>query len=203
MNTKPRCSYQLHIQLCDIKPAIWRRLLVADCISLAHLHRSIQAAMGWSNSHAYAFEIAGQRYGIPDPDWPDDPTMDARRYTLGQLLQGQALPMRYTYDFGDDWLHRIKLEAVAPLANAELAQALALSPQCLAGRNACPPEDCGGVPGYLDWLENLQEHAQQPFDPKHFDLSAAQARMAALQVAARPAIRTSPSKAAIQELALA
>ena len=44
---KIRCSYQLHIQLSDTKPAIWRRLVVADSTTLAHLHQTIQAAMGW------------------------------------------------------------------------------------------------------------------------------------------------------------
>src|ERR1035437_9710850 len=33
-------------------------------------------------------------------------------------------------------------------------------PVCLAGANACPPEDCGGIPGYYDLLAALA-------DPKH------------------------------------
>lgn len=185
---KPRCSYQLHIQLQDIKPAIWRRIVVADHTNLEQLHRIIQVTMGWENAHLYAFEIAGQRYGMPDPDWPDDRTMDARRYTVGQLLQGQAIAMRYTYDFGDDWQHRIKLEACEP-AGAQQLEAL---PQCLAGRNACPPEDCGGPFGYQDLVCNIDnakqskraaaltwEHAD--FDAKHFDLATAQSQLQALR----------------------
>lgn len=171
-----RCSYQLHIQLCDIKPAIWRRIAVSHTTTLAQLHRIIQAAMGWENRHLYAFEIAGQRYGMPDADWPEDPTMDARRYTLGQLLQGQALPMRYVYDFGDDWLHRIKVEAIIPLHNADSNASLAL---CLAGRNACPPEDCGGPLGFAHWQAQVAAD-----DAKHFDLAAAQSRVDALQLQA-------------------
>ncbi|KUF40972.1 hypothetical protein AS359_09075 [Comamonas kerstersii] len=99
---KIRYGYQLHIQLCATKPAVWRRLLVAETTTLAQLHQIIQAAMGWENRHLYMFEIAGQRYGIPDADWPNDPTMDARRYTIGQLLRHQALSIRYLYDFGDE-----------------------------------------------------------------------------------------------------
>ena len=189
MTIKARHSYQLHIQLCDIKPAVWRRIVVADNTSLAYLHRTIQTAMGWKNCHAYAFEIAGQRYGMPDADWPDDPTMDARRYTLGQLLQGQPLVMRYLYDFGDAWLHRIKLEAVTPIGSMEAQQNL---PACISGRNACPPEDCGGAPGYAEGLKALQD-PQHPhhkaarrmfglnYDPKHVDLEATQAQLAAMQ----------------------
>ena len=205
MNAKPRCSYQLHVQLCEVKPAVWRRIVVADNITLAQLHRTIQAAMGWHNRHLYAFEIAGQRYGLPDADWPEDPTMDARRYTLGQLLQGQALTVRYLYDFGDGWLHRIKLESIGALSDTPFL------PQCIAGRNACPPEDCGGTPGYADFLEAIndsQHHlyaaARQlhpaAFDAKHFDLAAAQARLAQLRI---PAQRPSHVKTvATEDMAL-
>lgn len=185
---KTRCSYQLHIQLSDIKPIVWRRMLVADSITLDQLHRAIQAVMGWQNCHLYEFEIAGQRYGQPDPDFPDDPTMDARRYSLGQLLQGDPLAVRYLYDFGDGWLHRIKLEAVEPIATPEALHSL---PMCTGGRNACPPEDCGGAPGYADFVEAIQDTAHPAhadarrlhagdFDAKHFDLERAQARIHSL-----------------------
>lgn len=185
---KTRRSYQLHIQLCDTKPAVWRRLVVTDSITLDQLHRAIQSVMGWQNRHLYEFEIAGQRYGQPDPDTPDDPTMDARRYSLGQLLQGEPLSVRYLYDFGDGWLHRIKLESVDTIATPAALHSL---PMCMGGRNACPPENCGGVNGYADLIEALQdpEHPEHQslrqrhginFDSKHFDLQRAQARLHSL-----------------------
>ena len=62
----------------------------------------------------------------------------------------------YCYDFGDGWEHDILLEKVLPI---ERGTKLEL-PQCTAGRRACPPEDCGGEPGYLNLLEVLA-------DPKH------------------------------------
>lgn len=188
---KIRCSYQLHIQLNDSKPAIWRRLVVADTTSLAQLHRTIQAAMGWNNLHGYAFEIAGQRYGLPDADLPEDPTMDARRYSLGQLLQGEALAVRYLYDLSAGWQLRIKLEACTPVGSPE---ALLSLPICLGGRNACPPENTGGMQAFNDAVLALQDpqHADHPaarrllpaaFGAKQFDLQAAQDRIHALELA--------------------
>ena len=173
---KTRNSYQLHIQLCDIKPAVWRRLVVADAMTLAELHRAIQAVMGWQNRHLYEFEIAGQRYGQPNADEPEDPTMDARRYTLGQLLQGQALAIRYLYDFGDGWLHRIKLEACTPLPSPE---SLGNLPLCLDGRNACQPD-----------------HGSDGANALPFDLASTQARIQALARA-----RTTPDARAETALA--
>ena len=195
--TKARNSYQLHIQLTDTKPAAWRRIVVADSMSLAALHRAIQAVMGWKNQHLYEFEIAGQRYGTPDADTPDDPTMDARRYTLGQLLQGQALNMRYTYDFGDTWVHRIKLEATTPLNSPAALHAL---PACLDGRHACPPENCGGPAGFASFITAIQDplHAEHQaarrlhpgeFHSSQFDLQRAQARLHSLALLQRnPAV---------------
>lgn len=206
---KIRCSYQLHVQLCDTKPAVWRRLVVSDATTLAQLHQIIQAAMGWENRHRYAFEIAGQHYGLPDADWPEDPTMDARRYTVGQLLQGNAMNVRYLYDFADGWLHRVKLEACTPIGSEA---ALTSLPICLGGRNACPPEQCGGTAGFADLLLAMQDlsNTQHPghqaarrqhafgWDAKHFDLAYAQSRIHALQL-----LRQGPHSKAKPETALA
>jgi hypothetical protein len=53
-------------------------------------------------------------------------------------------------------------------------------PLCLDGKRSCPPEDCGGVPGYLDFLVALKDpkhpdHAEiidwiDDFDAEEFDL---------------------------------
>jgi len=54
--------------------------------------------------------------------------------------------LRYTYDFGDDWQHRILVEAVIddyPFGY----------PALLDGAGDCPPEDVGGWSGYLRFLE--------------------------------------------------
>lgn len=177
---KLRCSYQLHIQLCETKPAVWRRVVVADTTTLAQLHQTIQAVMGWPNQTPYGFDIAGQRYGLPDPDQPDDPTMDARRYSVGQLLQGKALPMRYAYGAGCTWLHRIKLEASSPIGSPA---ALTSLPICLGGRNACPPAICTDVQHYQQLLDkHAQGQMDSAFDPKHFDVQEAQQRIHALQL---------------------
>ncbi len=36
---------------------------------LGKLHDVIQATMGWSDCHLHEFELGGERYGIPDPDF--------------------------------------------------------------------------------------------------------------------------------------
>ncbi|MFB0934510.1 MAG: plasmid pRiA4b ORF-3 family protein [Propionivibrio sp.] len=165
---------QLKIELAWIKPVIWRRIIVPETMTLGKLHDAIQAAMGWCDCHLHEFEIAGERYGIPDPDFDwGVPVRSERRVRLVTALSGSKT-FRYTYDFGDGWEHRIKVEKVLP-PDPALA-----TPLCLAGANACPPEDVGGSPGYLDFVDavsdpNHPEHDEMldwcggSFDPTAFD----------------------------------
>jgi len=55
--------YRLHIELAEIKPAIWRQLWVEGQMNLFQLHHIIQAAMAWTDAHLHDFSIAGKRYG--------------------------------------------------------------------------------------------------------------------------------------------
>ncbi|MEO8410905.1 MAG: plasmid pRiA4b ORF-3 family protein, partial [Propionivibrio sp.] len=140
------------------------------------LHDVIQAVMGWSDCHLHEFEIGGERYGIPDPDFGwGEPVRSERRMRLITALNGKK-SFRYTYDFGDNWEHRMKVEKVLP-PDSGLLTAL-----CLAGANACPPDDVGGAPGYIDFVDAVSnpdhpEHDEMiewfgsSFDPAAFDLA--------------------------------
>jgi Plasmid pRiA4b ORF-3-like protein len=179
----PAPIYQLRIELQFLKPSVWRRILVPASIRLPQLHGAILWSMGWEGGHMHEFVIGETHYGQPDPDYPDNPPLVREdRVTLEKAL-GAAATIRYVYDFGDDWEHKIKVEKV-------LAHDPSLHlPRCIAGENACPPEDVGGPPGYLDFLEAInnpshEEHASmlkwigRPFDPKAFDISEANERLA-------------------------
>ena len=156
---------------------VCRRVAVPETITLGKLHDVIQATMGWCDRHLHEFEIAGERYGIPDPefDW-GDPVRAERRVILVTALSGTKT-FRYTYDFGDGWEHRIKVEMLLPPDPASI------TPHCLAGANACPPEDVGGPSGYIDFVDAVSdpdkpEHAEMvewwggPFDPTIFDVES-------------------------------
>lgn len=171
---------QLKIELLWIEPPVWRRIVVPATIPLGKLHLVIQACMGWTDSHLHEFEIADCRYGMADPDWPDD-TLSEKKVSLSKAL-GAKKTFRYVYDFGDDWEHRIKVEKVLP-PDASLRH-----PLCLDGANACPPEDIGGAPGYVEFLNALADPAHPEreemldwvggeFDPAAFDLARINQRL--------------------------
>jgi hypothetical protein len=138
----------LRIELKDIEPLIWRRIAVRTSMNLGALHRVIQAAMGWQDCHLWEFVSRDDKYGmlIPnDRDW-NERIKDAAKTKVSTLLSG-VREVGYVYDMGDNWEHRIIVEKM------KAAESGAHYPQFLGGERRRPPEDCGGVPGYYEFLK--------------------------------------------------
>lgn len=147
-----RKTYQLKIGLNGSKPPIWRRFLIADSATLSELHMAIQIIMGWTNSHLHQFIVGDRFYGIPDPDFDMGlETLDENKYRISQLLKTEKDSIVYEYDFGDDWEHKITLEKILTF---DPKQDL---PSCVKAKGACPPEDVGGIWGYYDFLEAIND----------------------------------------------
>jgi hypothetical protein len=145
---------RLKITLNDVEPAVLRRIEVPFDIRLDRLHLTIQAAMGWTNTHLYEIRARDVGWGIPDRDWVDGP-LDARKACLGDVLEDAgAKTLRYLYDFGDGWEHTIKVERLVD------PQPGVLYPRLIDASGRCPPEDVGGPWGYAAFLEAIG-------DPKH------------------------------------
>lgn len=172
----------LKVELQGVRPKVWRRVLVPASIRLPKLHVVLLRVMGWDGGHLHEFEFAEGRYGMPDPDWPDE-MEDESKVTLTKAL-GYSITFTWTYDFGDDWAHKIKVERIDTMP-AELKLQF---PMCLAGAGACPPEDVGGAPGYAEFLEAIADPAHpehgnmtswigRPFDPNAFSAQEAQDRL--------------------------
>lgn len=193
----------LRIVLVDVKPAVWRELLVPSEIRLDRLHLVIQIAMGWDNAHMHEFIAGtlreGRRFGWPNPD--DDPlfgmpaTENESKFTLAEIAPAKGDKFRYWYDFGDDWYHQISVKGVI---SADPSLKL---PLCILASRACPPEDCGGPWGYSEMLkaladagherhEELQEWIGDDFDPAFVDVDAINAALAAYAKSWKRARRT-------------
>ncbi len=147
---------RLKITLDDVEPTVLRRVDVPFDIRLDRLHLTIQAAMGWTNSHLYELRAGdvGWSTPYPDADWSGD-FLDARKARLNDILEDIGTKkLIYIYDFGDGWEHTIKVERLADRAPG------ALYPCLIEVSGRCPPEDCGGPWGYAEMLEAIA-------DPKH------------------------------------
>jgi hypothetical protein len=149
---------------------------------LEYVHYLIQATMGWTNTHMHQFQIGRDYYGL-DPDGEMD-LLDPSKVTLASLWRQDETKFRYEYDFGDSWLHDIVIEEKVSADNA------ANYPRCIAGRNACPVEDCGGPGGYANMVKALKNPraknhdemtawVREDFDPAEFSLENANTALAA------------------------
>jgi hypothetical protein len=152
-----RNIYQLKITLIGSKPPIWRRILVSNDTTLDKFHTVLQIAMGWTNSHLHQFISNGLFYGIKDDDFGFDMDIeDEDKYKLNQLLKSEKDTIIYEYDFGDGWEHKVLLEKIIHFNTDNKL------PICTKGKRACPPEDCGGIWGYGDLIDilNDSEHSE-------------------------------------------
>jgi hypothetical protein len=186
--TEIKLSWQLKIELLDVRPTVWRRLIVPETIKLPKLDRAIQAAFGWTNSHLHEFIIGGVEYAYPDPDCAEElEHVDETRVVLLDALGLEARCFDYVYDFGDNWHH------VAIVEDRHIHTSPITPISCSAGENACPPEDVGGAHGYAEFLEVLadprhEEHhhlvtwSGGKFDPKRLDLDAVNRALAKIKV---------------------
>jgi hypothetical protein len=150
-------GYQLKIQLRNVsKPPVWRRIVVPADVRLDELSEVILGAMGWHGSHLHVLEdrSTGLEYGPPDSDLGH---RDEGQAKLSDLVRDVGDTFLYTYDFGDGWEHLITIEQRAEND---------FTPGCLAGKGACPPEDCGGAYGYAELKEILAE----PTDERHQEM---------------------------------
>ena len=167
--------YEIRVQLRDIEPPIWRVLRIPSRASLLKFHKLLQRVMGWKNYHVYLFEVEWKRYGEHPERW-DSEVFNSRKITLDKIFSTGTKSFIYDYDMGDGWRHDIELLGTLEVEGKE-------EPACIAGVRACPPEDCGGPPGYENLLEALadlkhEEHDELlewvggKYDPEKFDVVA-------------------------------
>ena len=176
--------YRMKVTLDSIEPSVWRRIEVPGDVTLARLHSIIQRVMSWEDCHMWSFQVdkveyqtgSGEMFDLGGAPRPRSPT----NTTLAQATEGRRISFRYWYDFGDDWFHTLKIERVAD------AEPGVVYPRCLDGARACPPDDCGGIPGYQNFLEAVTnpkhpEHGEMlewiggEWDAEAFDLDAVNA----------------------------
>jgi hypothetical protein len=142
-------TYQVRVDLVGTKPPLWRRLELDSDLFLDELHDILQIAFGWTDSHLHEFASGKDYYhhltehylcpfqaeegetGVPEED-----------VRLDEVLAKPGDKLWYLYDFGDDWMHVIKLEAERP-RDDDAPRAV-----CTDGRRPGPSEDCSGVHGY-------------------------------------------------------
>lgn len=164
-------GFRIRVDLQRTKPPVWRRIEVPGDITLPQLHEVLQAAMGWADCHLHRFRTGNDRN---PPEFLTQ--FDLDEGSEGMLEDGVRLDqvvanprdlLWYDYDFGDGWNHILRVEQVLDTPPE--------APRCIAGKLACPPENCGGVWGYQQLAEWVRSDFAKALRPEVFE-SAAEAR---------------------------
>lgn len=128
-----------------------RRIIVPANIELCQLHQVIQKVFGWKDYHSYDFAVLDCKNEKPPLLLvPDDTYLELDKDAA--LVQGRKLSefiskdnfLVYTYDLGDNWEHKIELVR-------EILDHDQQSPYLLEAKGKTPPEDVGGVGGFLEF----------------------------------------------------
>lgn len=143
---------RLHVRLRDVVPEVERTVDVPASCTLPEVHDLLQAALGWTGSHLHQFVTADAVYGVPSEDGWNEQLDES-----GVRLRDLPRSFTYLYDLGDGWAHDVTVLG----AGGD-------TPGCPDGRGTCPPEDCGGPPGYAE----LRAALADPTHPQHADVRA-------------------------------
>jgi hypothetical protein len=112
--------------------------------------------------HLRRFEIRGREYGLSREGAVFFDT-DARKVLIGDLKLRRMERFTYEYDFGDSWIHEVRIEATLPIDPVKRY------PVCVAGKCSAPPEDCGGPDAFM---ENRWRYVQGGFQHEDHSSSA-------------------------------
>ncbi len=163
-NSKEPVAYVLYISIDQCPVKVFRRLRVPSNLRLEYLAELIIVAMGWYGYHLHQFSKNGVLYVSPESfeeDWDFGFRMErvnAMDYTVGDVLRSKGDTIKFEYDFGDSWMHNVRVSSIDDSPNADTTIRL------LSGKGACPPEDCGGVWGYSELLENGEVDEEEAND---------------------------------------
>lgn len=171
---------KLKLSLTGVRPPVWRNVIVPSNYTLGDLHDVIQKVFDWNNHHLHCFEIGSRRnfdqVFYTNNKMSDDPYSEMEEesdITLAEVFSDYK-KIKYTYDFGDNWELDIVFQRISDTP-APISPSISVKSK---GPN--PPEDCGGVGAFMEYLyyldnrEELQQCCKEfinqvkYFFPEHF-----------------------------------
>ena len=159
---KPAYKYRAFELLVTLDLEVYkatRRLMVPADMELKSLHKLLQYVFNWKNCHLHEFSILNNNRELDirivmqkaDPSYDDDVVLEEGQKLSDYFPKNKY--MLYTYDMGDNWEHLIELVKEADEHGDE-------SPYLLEAIGQAPPEDVGGVGGFIEFYKIM-------LDPNH------------------------------------
>jgi len=156
MEQKKKKIYEIRISLKHSKPRIYRKIQINSNTELKDLYMYILTLFGWSGGHLHQYETNDGLFYSDKKDFEGyfdcDDIRDYKNVKISKFLKNVKDDLLLIYDFGDDWLHEIRLDKIFDYVSEDEFKQV-----CIDGKMASPPEDCGGLYGYYDLLETLSD----------------------------------------------
>ncbi len=164
MEQKKYKYYEIKVSIRDTHPPVWRRLQIPEGITFHELNAIIQLAFDWCGYHMYSFEVGATLHEegvfIELPEMEDGlwyhETKNSKKEKIDKYFK-EYKKMKYTYDFGDNWIHDITIEKIVE-TDKKLKK-----PICIKAKMADLPEDCGGPWGYEELLDILADKKHERY----------------------------------------
>lgn len=155
-------AFRIKIAIKNSHPPIWRRCIIPEGLTFSDLTHVLNIVMGWGGYHLSSFEFDNLKLRIEDEydffGYDDYEYLEPSQTPIGPLMESEKW-FTYTYDFGDNWQHRVTIEEIIPDYEYDY-------PMVIKYKGDTPYEDCGGIFGYYDLLETLQN----PENPDYEDM---------------------------------
>lgn len=158
-------AFELEVTLDLEIYTVLRRLLVPANLTFDRFHKVLQSAFSWRDNHLYEYRFP-EREGhasITMLPLADALGVDEKINTMSGRTLAEIFPehprLDYIYDFGDNWVHEIRFVR-------EIEDYDKPSPYLLEAEGRTPPEDVGGVGGFLSFRDAY-------LDPDHPDYQEA------------------------------
>lgn len=140
-------GYQIKVTMEGTRPPMWRRLEIPDKITFRDFHNILQDVFGWEEMHLHEFTFQNTRVTVGEEN---DAEYDENELLVDEFLRAGWI--RYTYDFGDDWRHKIVLEK-------ELPDYQERYPRVVKFKRNNFEEDSGGIWGGYEDEEDAADEA--------------------------------------------
>ncbi len=151
--------YRLKIFIEGTNPLVYRTIDIPSDATFFDLHQTIQKAFSWYDMHLHEFRTGTMVIGDPSNDeFGDMGIIDGFTIILDRVFHKPKDSIRYIYDFGDEWVHKVTLEKVLE------ADEKKHYPRCVRGKRCAPLEDVGGVWGFEEFKEAINDPSHEAYE---------------------------------------
>jgi len=156
-------AFEILVTLDLIEYKAVRRLIVPARLPMWRLHYLLQEIYGWKNSHLHGWSVYDGQSETPvatliskeEKDYGESGISEDDA-SLDEFFPAYPFIV-YTYDWGDCWEHVIEFVKEYEEYGEE-------SPYLAEAEGQTPPEDVGGVYGFLDFREIILDPENEEYE---------------------------------------